>query len=57
LWVAARNAGAIDSVTTAGAVQAYSLPVSGSQPGAIVKAPDGTLWFSDQQGFIGTFVW
>jgi len=39
---------AIGRMTTAGAVQIFPLPKGGAAPGAIVKGPDGALWFNEQ---------
>jgi virginiamycin B lyase len=35
-------------MTTAGAVAIFPLPKAGAAPGAIVKGPDGALWFNEQ---------
>jgi virginiamycin B lyase len=48
LWFTDRSAslGQIDRMTTAGALQTFSVPGSGAQPWGITAGPDGNLWFT-----------
>jgi sugar lactone lactonase YvrE len=47
IWVA-DGLGAIDRVTTDGAVTQYAVPWANSAPGFITTGPDGNIWFTDQ---------
>ena len=43
----------IDRMSVLGVVTEFTLP-SGSQPGGVVAAPDGKIWFTLGNGFIGS---
>jgi virginiamycin B lyase len=53
LWFTAPDANAIGRITTAGAVEEYSIPTPDSDPWGITRGPDGAMWFTEQSGKIG----
>lgn len=47
LWFTEPGALKIGRMTTAGAVQEFTLPSAVQDPDGIVAGPDGNLWFTD----------